>query len=517
MIHIKKRLLATLAFISLFTVGSSANRAAYATEFSDITGHWASSDIMALTSKGLIGGYPDGTFRPDAIITRAEFSALLVRALKLPERSDSAFPDTVGHWAAGSLATARMYRVANGYPDGRAHPDEPLTRAEMAVMLSNALHPAPGGPDFSDTSNHWANSEIRKIAGYKLMSGYPDGTFAPDAAATRAEAASVIARVLANLPKTVLGYTVKNYPADSSSLQSIEKSGSMLSHTAAFRYSVDGNGNLTEHGNQDELVAKALDQKIVPLLTVHNNFDSNLAAALLESDTAKAAFIRNLLLTMEQKRYVGVNIDLENIPPKYRSQYSRFLQDLRDALHPKGYYLSVTVPAKTSDAPSNSWIDSYDYGTIGQYADLVVVMTYDEHWFGGNPGPVASLRWVEDCLRYAVSEIPNDKLLLGVAVYGYDWPETPGVKAKAVSSAAVANLLAKYGGRLNFDKTAMENTYSYTDEQGVRHTVWIEDEQSLPYKLDLAGKYGIRGIGIWRLGLESDSFWSVLGSYWNRR
>jgi spore germination protein YaaH len=490
---------------------------ALASGYPDIQGHWASSYIQSLSQRQIVTGYPDGSFKPEQTVTRAQFTSMVVRALQLPIRSTSDFPDTAGHWAAGFLTTARLYGIIDGFPDGLVHPDEQVTRAQMAAMFVRALHLTQTGNDFPDTANHWARSSIQKIAAYSFMTGLPGGTFGPDQAATRAQAAAVIVRVLDNRPKTVLGYSVRNYSTDMNSLRSIEQFGDSLSHIASFRYTIDASGHLLEieEGNQDMHVAEARNQGLLPLLSVHNDFNATLVGDLLKSDSSRANLIRNLSATIEQKNYVGVNIDLENIPRQYKNQLNQLMRDLRNELHHKGYLVTIAVPAKQSDTPTNSSLDAYDYELLGEYADLVVIMTYDEHWFGGQPGPIASIDWTEQSLQYASAKIPKDKLLLGIAAYGYDWPDTPGVNGKAVTSYSLSKLLAQYGGQTAVDANAKETTYSYTDENGVNHTVWIQDAASLPSKLELADKYAIRGIGIWRLGLENQAFWQALQTSWH--
>lgn len=485
---------------------------ALASSYPDIQGHWAASYIQSLSQRQIITGYPDGSFKPEQTVTRAQFTSMVVRALQLPIPASSDFPDTTGHWAAGSLAAARLYGIIDGFPDGLAHPDDPLTRSQMAAMFVRALHLTQTGNDFPDTAHHWARSFIQKIAAYSFMTGLPDGSFGPDQAATRAQSAAVIARILDNRPKTVLGYSVRNYSTDMNSFRSIEQFGESLSHVASFRYTIDASGQLLEieEGNQDLHVAEARKQGLLPLLSVHNDFNAALAGELLKSDASRANLVRNLSATVEQKNYVGVNIDLENIPGQHRNQLNQLMLDLRNELHHKGYLITIAVPAKQSDARTNSSLDAYDYETLGKYADLVVIMTYDEHWFGGSPGPIASLAWTEQSLQYAAQKISKDKLLLGIAAYGYDWPDAPGVSGKAVTSSDLSKLLAQYGGQPVFDADAKETTYAYTDAQGVRHTVWIQDAASLPSKLELVDRYAIRGISIWRLGLENQDFWLAL-------
>jgi len=166
--------------------------------FPDLQGHWAESLILSLVDKGIISGYPDGTFKPDQPVTRAEFSAILCRALGIsPSEMSSNFPDLQGHWAEKYVAPLVEKGFIKGYPDGTFGPDQPIKRSEIAAIMARVmtLPPLIGKPTFSDIdSTHWAFGFVEAAASKGLIKGYPDGTFRPDNSATRAEACTIVAR-----------------------------------------------------------------------------------------------------------------------------------------------------------------------------------------------------------------------------------------------------------------------------------------------------------------------------------
>ncbi|MCX5970290.1 MAG: S-layer homology domain-containing protein [Coprothermobacterota bacterium] len=168
--------------------------------FSDLNEHWAEALILSLTAKGIISGYPDGTFQPDRLVSRAEFSAILCRALNLsPSTNQGDFSDLSSHWAKGYVLALVEEGFIKGYPDGAFAPDALIKRAEIAAIMSRvkALLPVAGIPTFSDVNvGYWAFGQIEACAGAKIVSGYPDGAFHPESSATRAEASAVIARGL---------------------------------------------------------------------------------------------------------------------------------------------------------------------------------------------------------------------------------------------------------------------------------------------------------------------------------
>jgi hypothetical protein len=167
----------------------------------DIAGHWAFNNINKLVTMGCISGYPDGTFKPDKPITRAEFASVLVRAFKLSPRSDSiVFADTAGHWAGDCIATAAANGIVSGYDADTFGPDDMITREQMAAMIVKAakLDPAAGEMQFADsgTISNWAREAMAAATENGIINGYPDGTVRPRAGATRAEAVTVIVNAL---------------------------------------------------------------------------------------------------------------------------------------------------------------------------------------------------------------------------------------------------------------------------------------------------------------------------------
>ena len=179
--------------------------------FIDIAGHWAEKAINAWTARELVGGYPDGTFRPDSPISRAEFVALVNRvfgytempagqALRPAKYIDVAKTD----WYAGEIANAAAVGYLGGYPDGTVKPQNPVTRQEVAVLLSRILplndeSASINGFTDQDQIPTWSKAAIAAAVENGYMSGYPDGAFQPAKPITRAEALSVLDRAVGTL------------------------------------------------------------------------------------------------------------------------------------------------------------------------------------------------------------------------------------------------------------------------------------------------------------------------------
>ncbi len=308
--------------------------------------------------------------------------------------------------------------------------------------------------------------------------------------------------------KSVLGYTTYYYAGDKSSYNSMVNNKDSITEISTATHITDGYGNITGI-LPSEQISYANSIGINPTLLVGNNFSGEVAKTLLESSANRSKFITNLINILKANNYKGVNIDLEGIYSTNRNNYTTFLSEIYSVLKPQGYTVSVAVPAKTTDNPNYTWNYAYDYAGISNYADYIVLMTYDEHYPGGTPGPVASIGWVTNVIKYATTVIPKEKIYLGLAAYGYDW-SINGTKAYSINGCY--NLAANNGAAILWDNTSKCPYFTYNDTNGVYHTVWFENSMSIEPKLDLVNQYNLAGIGIWRLGLENSDYWSIINA-----
>ncbi|MFM9329937.1 S-layer homology domain-containing protein [Paenibacillus mesotrionivorans] len=175
--------------------------------FPDVSGHWAEAVIKQAAGSGILEGYPDGSFQPDRAVTRAEFAAILVKALQLPDADAAAvsFADeaAIGEWAKKPIGQAQRLGIVSGYEDGTFRPQAEVTRAEMAVMAARALGlDAAGngaGSGFADDGQipAWAKGAAAALKEAGLAQGKEGGAYAPADSTTRAEAVTLLLRMAA--------------------------------------------------------------------------------------------------------------------------------------------------------------------------------------------------------------------------------------------------------------------------------------------------------------------------------
>ncbi|MEC0253967.1 Ig-like domain-containing protein [Paenibacillus lautus] len=172
--------------------------------FTDISGHWAEVSIKEAVRERIVTGYPDETFKPGNTVTRAEFSVMLMNALKSTDAgAELIFTDTawIGDWAKKAVSQAVQAGIIRGYQDGSFRPNAKMTRAEMAAMIANALELSTEDiptTSFSDDKviPAWAKSSVEALKELGIVKGIGAGDFNPSAQTTRAEAVIVLMNML---------------------------------------------------------------------------------------------------------------------------------------------------------------------------------------------------------------------------------------------------------------------------------------------------------------------------------
>jgi len=197
--------------------------------------------------------------------------------------------------------------------------------------------------------------------------------------------------------------------------------------------------------------------------------------------------------------YEGVQVDFESIRPQDGEAYASFLRDLRKQL-PADRMLSVALPARVREMQ-----DGYPYKEIGQIADRVVVMAYDEHYRTSKPGSIASLDWCARVSAFARQEIPRERLVMGLPVYGRVWQSQ--TVAKALKYTQLLDLWKEHRSTIKRDA---DTTPYFTFQTQVDATVYYEDEKSIAKKLELYEEQGVRGVALWRLTQEPAAMWQRL-------
>jgi spore germination protein len=193
----------------------------------------------------------------------------------------------------------------------------------------------------------------------------------------------------------------------------------------------------------------------------------------------------------------GVQIDFESVSRDDREAFFGFLGDLKSRL-PADKKLSIAVPARTRLVA-----DAYEYARIAAIVDRMVVMAYDEHWSGSEPGPVASLPWCAKVVDYARGAVDPGKIVMGLPLYGRAWQDKR--LATALRFENVRELLTETDSEVSY---ASESGPSFSYAENVLVTVFYDDARSIGEKLALYRDRGIASVSFWRVGQGPPELWS---------
>lgn len=224
----------------------------------------------------------------------------------------------------------------------------------------------------------------------------------------------------------------------------------------------------------------------------------------LADAAARACLIKALIPRLVALGAEGLNLDLEELRPEDSDSFLKFLVELRTALHAKSMRLAVDVPF--SDP-------AFDYEYIGDVADAVMVMAYDQHYSESKPGPITSKKWLDESLAELLPRIPPDRVVIVLGNYGYDWTlsETPK-PAEDLSFRATMDLARVADAAPVFEEGIENVHFGYKDDAGETHEVWFEDALTLYNEAKSLESRGVTRIGLWRLGTEDETLWSFLGA-----
>jgi spore germination protein YaaH/peptidoglycan/xylan/chitin deacetylase (PgdA/CDA1 family)/GT2 family glycosyltransferase len=246
---------------------------------------------------------------------------------------------------------------------------------------------------------------------------------------------------------------------------------------------------------------------VLPL--VHNSanaaFNGPMADALLANPAARAKLIASLADLAVKRGYGGYVFDLEALSAKGLANYPKLLDEARAALKPQGREVWVTAPFDEEGWPLKRLQDS---------SDTLVLMAYDQHYGGGDPGPNAGQDWYQSELSKRFAKLDPARTVMALGAYGYDW--TLNKAGKAVSGApatfheAIRNA-QDADATINMDAEALNPTYNYVDDNGDNHEVWFLDAVTLFNQVKVTDAWKPRGYGLWRMGMEDPGVWSVLG------
>jgi cellulose synthase/poly-beta-1,6-N-acetylglucosamine synthase-like glycosyltransferase/peptidoglycan/xylan/chitin deacetylase (PgdA/CDA1 family)/spore germination protein YaaH len=292
-------------------------------------------------------------------------------------------------------------------------------------------------------------------------------------------------------------------------------------------------GSVVHGVDRENKVVRAIaaareDTEIFPMVNNYSVtdgvFEDNVGQFLL-SPVARANFIHQVDAFLAANNfYRGLTLNFQNIPIAAQPGYQQLIQALYNDFHSRNLRLYVNVPVGDDD---------FDMKFIAANSDGIILMNYDQHQTGTDPGPVAGQDWFADNLRAAMKIVPREKLICGIGNYGYDWttnlPPPPPAKGKHERSKKTATpekqpilsttmlstqeawqAAADADAQIDLDEDSLNPHFAYDDEDTkTRHQVWFLDAVTVLNQMRVARALGLETFALFRLGYEDDSLWKI--------
>jgi len=546
-----KKILALLT--ALLLTAALAAPSALAFSFTDIPENSSlKSEVEKSVSDGLMNGYSAVRFGYSDTITRAQFAAVLVRMMGWKQVTPTAasYSDVPpAHTWYATIETAVSHDVTDA--GGSFRPSAAITRAEMSEMLVRALGLKGAAAlmekslsagkitqPFTDVSGSGA-AYITVAYEVGMTKGTSASTFAPNATATRAQAAAMLVRIYEKLHQNI-SWSHGFYAISSHSQLSLAKSLSAVSAgwgrmiwdgSKAVLSTTSASGNEFAIPSGYSEVTDYLQSADIPLnLSVYMDTSEDVAG-LLDSADGRAQAVEQITneLTVSYKAigknpYSGVTIDFEGLRSSQKSNFNAFLTALAAQVKALNKTLYVCVsPVLTT----GSYYDGYDYRTIGSLADRVILMAYDydahdlssyvgtEYYKTAASAPLDQIYMSLLAITDADTGVQDlSKVALGYSAKSVAWKIDSAGKLLSGTpiypdNATVAKRLGQSGTTLGWSSAYQLPYAIYTADDGGRYFLWYENETACESALNAAKLLGISGVSLWRLGIIPDSsLWS---------
>lgn len=554
-----KKLLSSLLAAALTAGLLVPSAGAVDTGFSDVPAESAlAGEVRKAVDYGLMNGYDNDTFGYGDSMTRAQFTAVLVRMMGW----DTVTPQTpsytdvpASHTWYGVIETAAAHDVAGA--GGAFRPSDPVTRGEMAELLVRALGLKGAAERLNDTSSTYSRIHggtpfidlPEGKAGYitiayriGMTNGTSNTTFSPDNTATRSQAAAMLVRIYEKISAptdfvhgfyAISSYSQLNLAGDMDAVSAGWSRMTWDGETAILRTtSADGNEYAIPSGYEE--VTDYLSNQDVPLhLSVF--MDGEDLKSLLVSADGRDQAVEQIMnevtvdyQTVGENPYSGVTIDFEGLRSAQRADFTAFLTALDAELEALGKDLYVCVSPILAEGYDSSY-SGYDYTAIGNLADRIILMAYDYDARDMSDftkttyyqtAATVPMDQVYLSLKLLTDRVAPEKVLLGFSARSAAWQiDENGDLLSGTpvypTAETVAARLAQPDTETGWSDTYQQSYAIYTTEDGGRYFLWYQDDTSIQTELRCAKLLGVSGASLWRLGtLPTSADWnwnSLLG------
>ena len=251
--------------------------------------------------------------------------------------------------------------------------------------------------------------------------------------------------------------------------------------------------------------------KVWPMVQNAGSRMTSVTSEIMNDYNKRQELINEIVSACVKYKLDGINLDFENMKQEDKDMYSRFIIELTPRLKDMGVVISVDVTAPDG---SETWSMCFDRHVIGDVADYIVFMAYDQYGASSNKsGTTAGYNWVELSLNkfLKTEEIENSKIILAIPLYARLWTEDSSGKVVKQSTVSLKNMnsIIPESANKQWNDDLKQYYVEYKDNSYTKK-IWIEDEKSLKEKISLITNNNLGGVASWEKGMETDNFWKFL-------
>ena len=304
--------------------------------------------------------------------------------------------------------------------------------------------------------------------------------------------------------KVCLAWHQVTSPEGNSSIQKLLRNTKGINVISPTWFSMtDNEGNYTSLA--DRAYVDYLHDQGIQVWALIDNFSPDVQSEVLFSRTSvRTKLITRLMEDAQTYALDGINLDFESIKESAGPHYIQFIRELSVSCRKNHIVLSIDnhVPA-----PYNAFYNRKEQGAV---ADYVIIMGYDEHYAGGEAGPVASISYVRNGIKDTLKDVPREKVINAVPFYTRVWKENKEGKSSDALGISDAKAWVK-SNRVSLQwKENLGVYYGEVIKDEESKVIWMEDERSLGLKMDAIREYDLAGVSCWKLGFEPKEIWDVV-------
>jgi cellulose synthase/poly-beta-1,6-N-acetylglucosamine synthase-like glycosyltransferase/peptidoglycan/xylan/chitin deacetylase (PgdA/CDA1 family)/spore germination protein YaaH len=243
--------------------------------------------------------------------------------------------------------------------------------------------------------------------------------------------------------------------------------------------------------------------QVIPMVQnlIDEKWNPELLAHAIGDESNRQQLIQALTSFVQANKFAGICVDFEEPSAETRPALLTFIQELHAAFQPQRLLVVQALPFDDPD---------WDYKQFGAVDDYTMLMAYDQHWAGSDAGTVAAQDWFERHLANRMHDLEPSKTIVALGNYGYDWTEGKTEAEELTFQEAVISAHDS-DAKIVFDPASRTPMFEYDDENDAHHAVWFLDAVTAFNQMRAASGFRPAGFGVWRLGSEDPSIWTILG------